>query len=294
MKPVAKMQISPFKKILLAVLCVALLSSCTTKVAYHFLDFGIAWYLGKYVSLDNQQKEYVKTTLDEFHQWHRQTQLPQYANFLQAFQDSLQHEISGDMLHAETDKAQVLLDQSISYLFPHGVKVISTFSDEQEKEILKNFEKEREKYYKKRIDVDREEVIKARIKELKDFISPYIGRMSKEQKQWTEDWAQSLVPFEELTYAQQELWAQQLQEVLDKRNDEVYLRKHMEQLFASNTDQWPQETQQVYSENQRITYDFMANLINSLNPEQRQKMNRKLSNLIQDLRELAGSKQDSN
>ena len=66
----------------LSVLAMVLLglSACTmTRFGYELLPWLSMWRIERYIALNDAQRSAVSRRLDELHQWHRATQLPQYA-----------------------------------------------------------------------------------------------------------------------------------------------------------------------------------------------------------------------
>lgn len=276
------------KRLLLLGLCVATLSGCATKMAYHYLDFVLLWYFEGYVKLDSDQKDYVKKELDEFHYWHRTSQLPRYALYLESLKIRLSTgKLTGTELHRDVDELQVLLDDSLAHLLPIMVEVVATFSDEQVEELLQSVAKDRDDYRKKFIDVDSEKRHKARIGELRNPLDLLISKYNDEQKGIMRAWSEHLVPFEKLTLKQQEIWGEDLAAVLKERNDKTKLDSGLRRLIFVHTDHWEPELQEIVDSNQATTYQAIADIINSLDAKQRSKMNTKLDNYAQDFRELA-------
>ncbi|HMU68130.1 MAG TPA: hypothetical protein PKE57_13320, partial [Cellvibrionaceae bacterium] len=69
---------SPFRVLALLLLTCLLLSGCTVKLAYHFLDWGLQYKLNHYLSLSNDQSQQAKHAIKEFHYWHQRHELPSY------------------------------------------------------------------------------------------------------------------------------------------------------------------------------------------------------------------------
>src|SRR5690606_10651420 len=156
---------------------------------------------------------------------------------------------TGEMLHAEVDQIQLMIDRSVDQLLPMFVQLAASLSDEQIEELLDNLAEKREEYKKDHVTASTREIIEKRINDLKDHISPHFGRLTKEQKQWLEDWATSLVPFEEATLKQQEIWAEDVKAMLANREDKDMLKHEVRRLIVTNTDDWPEETQAIFDKN---------------------------------------------
>ncbi|SMF54789.1 hypothetical protein SAMN02745866_03493 [Alteromonadaceae bacterium Bs31] len=283
------------KRFTLIFVCLIFISSCTTKVAYNFLDWAMMWYFESYVSLNKEQKKYTKKQLDDFHHWHRTTQLPRYALYLEGLKIRLNSDqLNAEMIHKETDELQLFLDDSLNYLTPLFAQLLASFSDQQVEELLASIADDRDEYQQEFVDVSEKELHKARIKELKSNLSlASIGSYSKQQNNTLKNWSHSLTPFEQLALEQQEIWAEELTLALAERQDRVKLEATLKKLLFVHTDHWAEELERRMDQNQALTYAMLAELINSLSSKQRKKMNRRIDNYIEDFRALALAKTNS-
>ena len=124
-----------------------LLSACGTKMAYGYLDWAIQWKIRGLVPLTSEQKQQTKLASVAFHQWHQSTQLLQYADYLESLKALLKKgPITEKFIHAETDKVQLLLDQSLQFALPSIMQLSQSFTDEQVDELLESFKEDREEY----------------------------------------------------------------------------------------------------------------------------------------------------
>src|SRR3569833_2379432 len=67
-----------------------LLGACSTiRFTYNHGDTLLYWWLNAYLDIDADQKGFVKRDIDELFQWHRKTQLRDYAAILRTAQKQL-------------------------------------------------------------------------------------------------------------------------------------------------------------------------------------------------------------
>lgn len=266
------------KKICLVLICLFCLNACSTKVAYGFMGLLTKWYIGNYVSLNKEQKALVSETMEEFKAWHRRTQLPIYADYLDGVANRLKKDnIDGQWIHAETDKVQIFLDTSLAQLKPSMIELMSSFSDEQVEELLESFVKEREKYTKKRVNISQKKTYNKRVDELKDQTSRFFGRLNQEQKSWVTDWSKQLKPYEALSVEQQKVWADKVATAMEVRHDKEKLSVLIDEIVFYRTDDWEPELEAILDHNQKISYELVAKLVNSLSSTQQKKMYSKLA-----------------
>jgi hypothetical protein len=67
-----------------------LAAACSTiRFTYNHGDTLLYWWLNAYVDLDSDQSDWVKKDIDKLFQWHRKTQLHDYAGLLGKMQRQL-------------------------------------------------------------------------------------------------------------------------------------------------------------------------------------------------------------
>ncbi|WP_045857178.1 DUF6279 family lipoprotein [Teredinibacter purpureus] len=282
-------------RISLLFFCLFILNGCATKLAYSFLDFATLWYIERYVNLDSEQKKYAKNYLDKFHSWHRETQLTRYALYLEGLHIRIGTGIlTGQQVHDETDRIQVLVGDCLDYLTPLFIELAATLSDDQVKALMAKLAKERNDYQKEFIDIDEPALYKARIDELKShLVLGGLNNFNDEQKQKLREWSETMLPFEALTLRQQEIWAEELLEALTHRKDRAQLDTTIRKLLFVHTDEWNEELEIRMDKNQSITYAMLADLLNGRTPAQQKRMKQKISGYITDFRELAISEAEN-
>ena len=98
----------------LLLLLAALLPACTVvKVAYNQLDTLLYWRLDGYADFTREQAPRVQESLAQFHQWHRRTQLPAYAELLQRLRPKLAGSISPEQACSMFDQVRGAADATL-------------------------------------------------------------------------------------------------------------------------------------------------------------------------------------
>lgn len=274
-------------------LCLTLmLSGCTTKLTYNWLDWGIQWKVGKLIPLDKTQKQILKTDIQAFHQWHRTEQLPIYASYLRQFHQRVQSgkAFSSDEIHGFTDDAQEMLDISLTHVIPDIEKLLVSLDEKQVAFLLKRLNEEREEYREEYIDITEKKRHKIRIKELTYYTRKLFGRLNEDQMAWLRAWAKSLTPYENLNAQQQSLWQEAITELLQRRKEPSGIRTELSNLMFYRTDNWQPELQKTMDTNQDLTYQLLAKLFNNLTNKQQARFESRLLSYAQDFEELSQSK----
>ncbi|WP_370979761.1 DUF6279 family lipoprotein [Agaribacterium sp. ZY112] len=279
---------SLIKKLLLATSLSLSLTSCSVKMSYQFLDEALGWQLGRYVDLDRDQNKLAKQFIDDFHLWHRHTQLPLYADYLDQLKVGLNDQVvTAKYLHDESNVMQDLLDQSMMKLLPEITEIANSLNDKQVEEVVERLTKERKEYKEDYIDASRSELKKRRLRDMKRYFDPFFGRFTKTQKKLFDDWEAQLEPYEELMPVQQLNWQKDFLHAMTFRGQPEKLQAELKQLMLYRTDNWDSELQRRLDYNQDITFEMLAKLFNSRNEKQKARLAKKFDQYAEDLRELA-------
>jgi hypothetical protein len=275
----------------LMLLVLLTLSACTTKMAYNFLDWAIEWKVQRMVKLQGEQKILTQKAIKDFHHWHRTTQLPQYADYLHHLQKRLNDgPITAQEIHAETDKVQLLADQSVEKVLPDAAEVLAMLSDAQVNELLKSVAEERDEYKEEYVDPSTSKRHKLYYKKFLKHAQDWLGTLSKAQKEQVKTWSEQLEPFETLNLEQQKIWEKDLATLLAQRQDKAALLKGLQNLMFHRTDNWQPELEAILDRNQAMSYQLIADLLNGMSEAQRKHMNKKIEDYVKLFGELAGEK----
>ncbi len=277
----------------LILLGILLLSACSsTKVAYGFLDWAAMWKVDRLVELDPRQHKRTEKEIRALHEWHRKTQLPRYADYLEDLQQRLRKamatgSVTGEQLHAETDKVQLMLDDVVEQVLPAATDIVSSLSDNQVSELLESIAEEREEYIDEYVKPDLDDRRQKNMDKLKDNLKRFIGRLDSRQEQWIDEWSRKLHPYAELSAQQQLLWQEHLAKYLVLRDNKPLLEQGLRELMLYRTDNWHPKAEKVMDINQTLTYDLLAKILNNLTDEQQKRLHETLRGYIVDFRELA-------
>ncbi len=214
--------------------------------------------------------------------------MPLYADYLQQVQNRLQQgPITAAEIHGETDKIQLLVDQSVNKILPDAAKVLSSLEDRQVKELLASLAEEREEYQEERVAISRKKQIQHRYKEFLKHFRRWAGEPTKNQLEQVRKWSEEIEPFEALNLAQQKVWEDELARLLAQRADAEALLQGMRGLMVHRTDNWQPELEQVMDRNQDRTYALLADLLNGLNEKQKTHLQKQLADYRKIFTELA-------
>ncbi len=177
---------------MLGILALVLLSGCSSlKLVYNQADEAAYWWLDGYVDLTDKQKPLVKDTLRYLHQWHRQTQLPEYVALLRRVRAMAPHDVQADQVCAVTQEMQNSFIAVLHQVEPEATKLISQLSDAQLQRIRKKYDKLNQDWREDYMDGSEEKRMRYRNKQLLNRLEDFYGGLEAPQREVVQKWLQS-------------------------------------------------------------------------------------------------------
>ena len=165
-----------------ALIALIFLTGCSsTTFVYNRIDILLPWYLGSYVDLSRDQKQYLDELLIPFFNWHRHEELPRYAEIINSVQGLLDSEVEVKNIVLITQDVEEswfrLEDELLLWIIP----LTKDLTDEQINNFLQVMQTkiiESENKYLKRND---QVYQKDNYNRLRKNLRRFIGTMNKEQ-----------------------------------------------------------------------------------------------------------------
>ena len=275
-------------RVLLAVLIISMSASgCTVKLAYNFLDWGLYWELKDYVKFNQDQRLLVKDEISQLIEWHRNAELPKYADQLEKLSIGLQSGMTVEQLEATYDNLRDSWRRIVIKTLPAAVVIISNLNDQQ---INDFFEMLIEKEGDDAKDIEsgaNAQTVKEREAYVSEKLVDAIGQLNEEQKALIAQWARSIESTKELSLAQAIQWRTRMQVVISERNDAQQLEKNIMVLLANPDQLRPASYRSVIEKNKRRVMQLLFDLNETLTNQQRSKLVKKLEGFIEDFRDLS-------
>ncbi len=266
-----------------------LVSSCTTQLSYNLAGWWIGWKVRGYVSLNEDQRTQLKLDIKSLHDWHRQTQLPRYADFLDSLAGQLeQGELTAEQVRTKAIEIQELFHSSLAEIKTPVLQLLNSLSATQAIELLEELDENLDEFYKKRIEPDTETLKEERLEGAIKSFQSFTGKLSKSQKLMIAQWNEEFQPTAEMTLAQRRTRNRQLQDALGHTG--LTRLDKLEQListvlFAPEKHLKDGEVE-VHRHNQQLTFALIANINNSLSSKQKERRTAEIQKLAHGMRRL--------
>ena len=176
---------SPLQRIrvLFLIALMALTAACSTiRFSYNHGDTLLYWWLDAYVDFEGDQSDGVKRDIRELFQWHRKTQLQDYAALLGNFQRQLAgNPTQADLLGAYREmrnRTETLALKAV----PDMVDLARSLTPDQIAQMESRFNKKNDEYRRKFVSGSVEKRQEARFDKSMEQFKLWFGPFSKEQE----------------------------------------------------------------------------------------------------------------
>jgi hypothetical protein len=263
------------------------IAACSFKTVYNRLDYLIPEYVEGIITVDDVLEERLETRTDVLLHWHRNTQLKQYAGWLQALQGDVASGLTEQQLQQRIDEMEVFWLSIASKLNNEMAYLLPLLDAEQQEELFIYLEDSNEEYRETYIEPDTNERIDAYAARLVDTFENWIGELTDEQQLTVEQAAGELISTAELRLQRRLEWQQGIGQILAS-NATHYDKSERLQLFLSGFVKEPDGPLQEASKiNQQIIIRLTVQIAQSMSDEQKQYFSSKTADYIRIFTELA-------
>jgi hypothetical protein len=161
----------------------ALTAACSTiRFSYNHGDTLLYWWLDAYVDFEGDQSDWVKRDIGELFQWHRKTQLQDYAALLGTFQRQLAANPTQADLLADYRQLRTRTETLAMKAVPDLVDLARSLTPAQIKQMEERFTKKNEEYRRKFVSGSAEKRNDARFDKSMEQFKLWFGGFSNEQE----------------------------------------------------------------------------------------------------------------
>jgi hypothetical protein len=168
---------------LLLIALVAFSAGCSSvRFTYNHGDTLLYWWLNAYLDLDSDQSDWVKQDINKLFQWHRSTQLKDYAGLMA----NMQRQLAGNPTQADllSDYRDIKSrTESLAFkALPELADLAMSIKPDQIGQMEKKFAKNNDDFRRKFMSGDLDHQRKVRFQKSMDQLELWFGHFSREQE----------------------------------------------------------------------------------------------------------------
>lgn len=272
---------------LAAGLLFATLAACGTGFAYNRLGWLTHYYLASQVSLDDPQSSELRANLHEFFVWHRRTELPRYAAFLERFASASGQPLTREQLISGTDEIESFVRVSITHGAPDAARWLDGLRPQQVDELFASFERKEQESLKEHCDVDPAKRRAKRTVRFIDNVEDWTGRLRRSQRELIAT-RLALTSGDQCTdVSAKERSRIEFRALVDAHRGQPDFADRIAAFMTRPEDRWEPAYAAAYEANRAIILELMSDLDHTMSAEQRRRSTARLRDFARDLRVLA-------
>jgi hypothetical protein len=253
------------------------LSACTmTRFGYELLPWLSMWRIERYIALNDAQRSAVSRRLDELHQWHRATQLPQYAAKLDEASAQMRVGLDPDQVGRWRDDVLGFWSPLADRLAPGLAELALSLEPQQINRLARRLDREADELRAKYASADPVARTEARAQRWTERMETLLGKLEPAQRAEIRSLAERF-PSDEATWVDERLargrdFVELVRRVEREKPPlalaERWSRDYLQSLFESRD---PERRARI-AENNRNGDRLTALMLNTASPAQRQHM----------------------
>jgi hypothetical protein len=169
-------------RVLVACALLSMLAACGTRFVYNRLDWLSRYYVSSQVTLDEAQSRALETNLDAFFAWHRRSELPRYAGFLDRMANDAARPVSLEQLEKGQAEVEGFMRDSVAHGAPAAARWLDGLRQEQVDELFDNFAEKDRKARAEKCGGTPDERRRDRTREFIDNVEKWTGELNRAQR----------------------------------------------------------------------------------------------------------------
>jgi len=268
-----------------------MLGGCSMlKLGYDQADLVARWWIDRQLDLNSQQTRWLKQELQDFHAWHRQTQLPAYSELVSVVARQSQGDVSPDQTCDNIDAATEQLDVLLKRAVPPLAGLARQLESSQLQHLKRQFAEDDREWREKWLDGSAEKRTRRRADDWEERAESYYGRLTREQKDFilrairNSSW-QPQLSWERRQIRQQNILAT-LEKIQSQKLSQAAAEEEIQALIERSMRPSDVRFSSMQQTLQKEACSNLAGLHQLTNSEQRTRAHKKLMSYESDFRQL--------
>jgi len=288
-----KFLLSRWVRVLSACCAIPIAAGCTSMVGfgYEHADRIAAWKADQYFDLNGAQKDDFHTRFARFHEWHRYSELPDYASFLASARERIEHGLTGSDIDWFVEGLRTRYRRMARHAAPDAADMLATLIPAQIDTLEKQWQKDNRKFAREhKLDGTPEERLRARARRTLSQIKDWTGSLSDAQERRVQALLADVPDTERARYEDRGRRQREFLKLLEERSSgrrqfTARLSQWLSDWETGRNPDYQRATDEAWQKRVRL-YLAVAHM---LTPEQRATLVHRLQNHIDEFRRLAQS-----
>ncbi|MBT8128663.1 MAG: hypothetical protein KJP10_01645 [Gammaproteobacteria bacterium] len=276
-----------YVKAVIVIGLIMLITACSFKTVYNRLDYLIPKYVEGVVSLDDILEERLEGRTQVLLNWHRNTQLKQYAGWLQSLQPDIGVQLTEQQLEQHISEMEGFWLSLLNKVNDEMAYLLPMLDEVQREELFVYLDDSNEEFRESFIEPEDQERIDDYAGRMIDVYEDWIGELTDEQAGSVEQAAAELISSAELRLQRRLEWQQGIRQILVSA-DSPYDKSQRLRVFLAGFEQDQDgPIRQASDINRQVIIRLTVHIAHSLTNEQREFFISRTDDYIRMFTELA-------
>jgi hypothetical protein len=267
----------------LPLIFVLLIVGCsTTTFIYNRIDFLLPWYLGKYVELTRDQKQYLDELLIPFFNWHRSDELPKYLEIINHTENILDGEVKPEHIAAislNVEESWFRLEKKVLvWMLP----LASDLTDEQIQSFLQVMQKKAKEYENTYLGRGEKDYRQDAYDKIRDNLQRFMGELSQQQLSLVRSYTADMQRRDGVWLQNRKALLVNLSSILERNSGWKDRLTRINQRDSAVQ----QSYRETYVHNLDVIYHLLAEVLNNRSEKQNQRLRQQLLKYRTDIETL--------
>ena len=279
--------INRFTRTIIILTLITAVAACSFKTVYNRLDYLIPEYIEGMVTLDDVLEEKLEQSTLVLLEWHRNTQLKQYADWLSALQRDMAAQLTEKQLEQRITEMDRFWRSLSAKVNDEMADLLPLLNKEQQDELFMNIEDSNDEFREEFVDLNEEQRIEDYVERMSDTYQSWIGELTDEQQRKVEQVATELVSTAELRLQRRLQWQRGIREILAEEETAQIKTGRLRQFLSGFEDIDDETMKEKSAINREVIVRLTVQISHSMTEDQQAHFISKTNDYIRMLTELA-------
>jgi hypothetical protein len=276
-----------YVKAVIVIGLITLITACSFKTVYNRLDYLIPKYVEGVVTLDDVLEERLEGRTQVLLNWHRNTQLEQYAGWLQSLQQDIGVQLTEEQLEQHISQMEGFWLSLLNKVNDEMAYLLPMLDEAQREELFAYLDDSNEEFRESFIEPDDQERIDDYAGRMIDIYEDWFGELTDEQASRVEQAAAELISSAELRLQRRLEWQQGIRQILVSADSHYDKSQRLRVFLAGFEQDQDGPIRQASDSNRQVIIRLTVQIAHSLTNEQREFFISKTDDYIRMFTELA-------
>jgi len=262
-------------------------AACSFKTIYNNLDELIPEYVEDFITLDDVLEEKFERRTLLLLDWHRDTQLRHYADWMQSVQQDIGSQLTAEKVDQRFNELEQFWQTITARINDEMANLLPLLNERQQQELFSNLAESNADFREEYIDIEEVDRREQYYEDMYDIYENWFGGLSDEQDAAIYKAAQALVFTADLRLQRRLDWQRGIHKILTEHDDFELRRQHLRKFLAGFEHSYSDTYKEKLDLNRRIIVQLTVEISHKIDEEQKAFFISRTDEYIRIFRELA-------